>query len=92
MPREYPNDEIFLATVSRRIGLSHAALDSFLHLILVCFVRIKTSFFLKDDVKDVKGRFLIHPMLDEKEYKKKGVIFEMYFMKVVNYRHGLSRN
>ena len=73
MPRDYPNDEIFVATVSRRIGLSHAALDKLSSFDFSLFRSDKFSFFLKEDVKDVKGRFLIHPMLDEKEYIRKKV-------------------
>ena len=76
MPREYPNDEIFVATVARRIGLSHAALDKHSSFDFSLFRSDKFSFFLKEDVQDVKGRFLIHPMLEEKEYiKKKSVNF-----------------
>ena len=71
MPREYPNDEIFLATVSRRIGLSHAALDKHSSFDFSLFRSDKFSFFLKEDVQDVKGRFLIHPMLEEKQYIEK---------------------
>ena len=73
MPRDYPNDEIFVATVSRRIGLSCAALDKLSSFDFSLFRSDKFSFFLKEDVKDVKGRFLIHPMLDEKEYIRKKV-------------------
>ena len=82
-PREYPNDEIFVSTVARRVGISHGALDKYSSFNFSLFRSDKFSFFLKEEVQDVKGRFLIHPMLDEKEYIQK---------KFVNFRNVLHES
>ena len=70
-PQEYPNDEIFLATVTRRLGMKCAPLDKLSSANFMMFRSDKDTMFLDQDVEDVRGRFVMHPVLSEKEYLRK---------------------
>ncbi|MDA9719520.1 hypothetical protein N9U60_03940 [Betaproteobacteria bacterium] len=70
-PHDYPNDEIFFATVSRRLGLKCAGLDKLSTFNFMLFRSDKDTMFLDDDVREVKGRFIMHPVLEEEEYVRK---------------------
>ena len=70
-PHDYPNDEIFFATVSRRLGLKCAGLDKLSTFNFMLFRADKDTVFLDSDVEQVKGRFLLHPVLDKDVFMKK---------------------
>tara|TARA_E500000178_G_scaffold351891_1_gene414040 strand:+ start:4989 stop:5996 length:1008 start_codon:yes stop_codon:yes gene_type:complete len=69
--KDYPNDEIFVATVSKRMGMNCAALDRLTTFNFMLFRADKDTVFLDSDVEQVKGRFLLHPVLDKDVFIKK---------------------
>ena len=84
---DYPNDEIFVATVSRRMNMQCAALDKFSSFNFMLFRSDKDTVFLDKDVDDVKGRFIMHPVLDEESFIKKRLSI---FMSTLRGSHELS--
>ena len=70
-PNDYPNDEIFCATVTRRLGFHCAPLDKVSSFNFMMFRSDKDTMFLEDDVLEVKGKFVMHPVLDEDEFFRK---------------------
>ena len=70
-PNEYPNDEIFLATVTRRLNFKCAPLDKLSSFNFMMFRSDKDTMFLEDDVREVKGKFVMHPVLDEESFLRK---------------------
>jgi hypothetical protein len=70
-PNEYPNDEIFLATVTRRLNFRCAPLDKLSSFNFMMFRADKQTMFLEDDVRGVEGRFVMHPVLDEESFVRK---------------------
>ena len=69
--RDYPNDEIFVATVTRRMGMKCFALDRLTTFNFMLFRADKETVFLDKDVSEIKGRFILHPVLDEEVFVKK---------------------
>lgn len=65
---DYPNDEIFCATVSRRLGFSCAPLDKVSSFNFMMFRSDKETMFLENDVQNVEGKFVLHPVLEEEEF------------------------
>ena len=85
--RDYPNDEIFISTVSKRMNMQCAALDKFSSFNFMMFRADKDTAFLDKDVENVKGRFIMHPVLDEESFIKKRLSI---FMTTLRGSHELS--
>ena len=91
-PNDYPNDEIFVATVSKRMNMHCAALDKFTPFNFMMFRADKDTVFLDDDVKEVKGKFIMHPVLNKEMFIKKRLTIFMNILKnskdLSNWTHG----
>lgn len=70
-PTLYPNDEIFVCTVSKRINLRIGALDKFSSFDFSLFRSNKENVYLREDIKDLKANFLIHPVLNKRMFLEK---------------------
>lgn len=78
----YPNDEIFVSTVAPRLGLRCAPLDKFSSFNFMMFSVDANASFLKEDLSNLKGRFIVHPLMDEDAFiSKKMRIFDGLFHK-----------
>ena len=70
-PSQYPNDEIFVSTVGARLGLRCAPMDKLSSFNFLLFSVDPNVYFLEQDVKDVKGKFIVHPFMDGESFINK---------------------
>ena len=70
-PPQYPNDEIFVSTVGARLGLRCAPMDKLSSFNFLLFSVDPNVYFLEQDVKDVKGKFIVHPFMDGESFINK---------------------
>ena len=70
-PKLYPNDEIFVSTVGVRLGLQCIPLDKFSSYNFSLFSSTDMAGFLERDVANVRGKFVMHPVLQEDKFKNK---------------------
>ena len=77
--KDYPNDEIFVATVSKRMGMKCAALDRLTSFNFMLFRADKDTVFLDSDVEQVKGRFFCTLHLIKTYSLKRDLVFSAEF-------------
>ena len=70
-PQLYPNDEIFVATAGMRTGLRCAPLDKISSYDFSLFSSTEMAGFLDGDVENVRGKFVMHPVLQEDSFKNR---------------------
>ena len=70
-PADYPNDEIFIATICAQLKFSSAPLDKISSFNFRLFNTDHDNAILEEDAKDLLGKFIIHPVLDEKLFIEK---------------------
>ena len=68
----YPNDEIFIATVAMRLGIGCAPMNKLSSFDFAMFFSNEKAF-LDEDVSGVKGKFMMHPVLDKTSYVNKSI-------------------
>ena len=70
-PKSYPNDEIFVSTVGTRLGMRCAPLDKVSSYNFSLFSSTDIAGFLDRDVENIRGKFVMHPVLQEEKFKSK---------------------
>ena len=70
-PSLYPNDEIFISTVGARMGLRCAPMDKISTFNFLMFSVDPNTYFLEQDLSNIKGKFVVHPLMDEETFMNK---------------------
>ena len=73
-PEKYfPNDESFIATMVNKLDYSCGSLEKITSFNFKLFTANKDEAFLEEDVKAIKGNFILHPILEQSVFIDKKV-------------------
>ena len=72
-PKDYPNDEIFISTVGTQLNLTCAPLQKISSFNFKMFTTSRDESFLEEDIDTISGKFIVHPVLSERDYIDKKV-------------------
>ena len=64
----YPNDEIFVSTVTRRLGMKCAAIDKISSSNFLLLRSDPENVLLEEQVENIKADMVMHPVLSEKRF------------------------
>ncbi len=71
--KNYPNDEIFIATIANKLNYSCLSLEKITSFNFKLFTANKDEALLANDVRNVGGNFILHPVLDETPFINKKI-------------------
>ena len=69
----FPNDESFICTMANKLNYSCGSLEKITSINFKLFTAFHDQAFLDEDVRSIKGNFILHPVLEQSDFIDKKI-------------------